>query len=165
MDDHGSGRTDGMDARGARPEDRPVDPDAVARFERLDPGAERLRMPVPKAAARPARNNLVTTAGVILVVLGVFVATATVLLVLPSDDSASTVALYLALAALYAIVGVLVLRRVRAGRMLGFGVGALAMAVGLVQLPSAGLNGVPTVVVAGFIIYALAIGGHDFRRG
>lgn len=153
------------DGGGARPEDRPVDPDAVARFERLDPGADRLRMPVPKAAARRSRNNLVTTAGIILVVLGVFVATATVFLVLPSEDAGAVVALYLALAALYAIVGLLVLRRLPAGRVLGFGVGALALVVGLVQLPSAGLNGVPTVVVAGFIIYALAIGGHDFRRG
>ena len=170
-----------------RPEDRPVDPEAVARLERLaDPAAAPEQAPGrgaagagpllgPRPRSRPGtRSNLVTTAGAILLVLGIFVATVAVLVVRASDgltlvgidlDGSAAAALFVVLAIVYAVAGVLVLLRVPAGRPLGLAVGALALLIGLAQLPSAGLNGIPTVGVAGFILYALGVGGSDFRRG
>ncbi len=52
-------------------------------------------------------------------------------------------------------------------KAVGFGAlaGVLALVVGFAQLGSAGANGIPTVVVAAFIVYALGVGGSDFRRG
>jgi hypothetical protein len=160
----------------ARPEDRPIDPEAVARFERLPApdtagGAVRAR---PLLAPRPVRNNLVTTAGGILVALGLAVGVAAVGLIAPSDgldvsgielSSAAATGVFLGLGVVYALVGVLVLLRIPAARPLGIVVGVLALVVGFAQLGSAGANGIPTVVVAAFIVYALGVGGSDFRRG
>jgi hypothetical protein len=175
--------TDRPRDRGTRPEDRPVDPDAVRRLEQIpdlsssEPaGRDAGRAPVRPALGRPvrARNSLVTTAGVVLVVVGAFVALAAVLAVAPSDgltllgvdlDGGTAAAVFVGLAALYAVTGVLVALRRPIGRPLGFVVGALALLIGLAQLPSAGINGVPTIGVAAFVLYALAIGGNDFRRG
>ncbi len=170
-----------------RPEDRPIDPEAVARLERLaDPAAAPGQAPGggaagagpllgPRPRSRPGtRSNLVTTAGAILLVLGIFVATVAVLVVRASDgltlvgidlSGSAAAALFVVLAIVYAVAGVLVLLRVPAGRPLGLAVGALALLIGLAQLPSAGFNGIPTVGVAGFILYALGVGGSDFRRG
>jgi hypothetical protein len=168
--------------RGTRPEDRPVDPDAVRRLEQIpdiatsEPtGRAAGRGPTRPALGRPvrARNNLVTTAGVVLVVVGAFVALAAVLAVAPSDglellgadlDGGTAAAVFLGLAALYAVTGLLVALRRPIGRPLGFVVGVLALLIGLAQLPSAGVNGIPTIGVAAFVLYALAIGGNDFRR-
>ena len=175
--------TDPPRDRGTRPEDRPIDPDAVRRLEQIpdlstsDPaGPASGRAPLGPAFGRPARarNNLVTTAGVVLVVVGAFVALAAVLAVAPSDglelfgvdlDGGTAAAVFLGLASLYAVTGVLVALRRPIGRPLGFVVGALAFLIGLAQLPSAGINGIPTIGVAAFVLYALAIGGNDFRRG
>ena len=169
--------------RGTRPEDRPVDPEAVRRLEQIPdlstsdaPGSAPGRASVRPTLGRPvrARNNLVTTAGVVLVVVGAFVALAAVLAVAPSDglellgvdlDGGTAAAVFLGLAALYAVTGVLVALRRPIGRPLGFVVGVLAFLIGLAQLPSAGINGIPTIGVAAFVLYALAIGGNDFRRG
>jgi hypothetical protein len=168
--------------RGTRPEDRPVDPDAVRRLEQIpDLANSEPREPAGRGPARPAlgrpvhvRNNLVTTAGVVLVVVGAFVALAAVLAVAPSDglellgadlDGGTAAAVFLGLAAAYAVTGLLVALRRPIGRPLGFVVGGLAFLIGLAQLPSAGINGIPTIGVAAFVLYALAIGGNDFRRG
>jgi hypothetical protein len=174
--------TDPPGDRGTRPEDRPVDPDAVRRLEQIpdlatsDPtGAAPGRAAVRPAFGRPvpARNNLVTTAGVVLVMVGAFVALAAVLAVAPSEgldlfgadlDGGTAAAVFLGLAALYVATGLLVALRRPIGRPLGFAVGALAFLIGLAQLPSAGINGIPTIGVAAFVLYALAIGGNDFRR-
>jgi hypothetical protein len=167
---------------GPRPEDRPVDPDAVRRLEQLpdlpQPTTARAgsRPTSSPAFARPApgRNNLVTTAGIALVLVGAFVAVASVLVVAPSDGmelvgidltGGAAATAFLVLAGTYAITGVLIVLRRPMGRGLGFVVGALALLIGLAQLPSAGVNGIPTVGVAVFVLYALAIGGNDFRRG
>lgn len=171
--------SDAPGGRGARPEDRPVDPDAVRRLERLpDPdatGGSAPGSPTPPRLARPVggRNNLVTTAGIVLVVVGAFVALASVLAVAPSDglelfgadlDGDTAAAVFLALAAIYALAGILVLTRRPMGRPLGLVVGVIALVIGFAQLPSAGVNGIPTVGVAAFVLYALGIGGNDFRR-
>ena len=164
--------------RDARPEDRPIDPEAVRRLERIpDPstGKPGVGSPVPPRLARPVRtrNTLVTTAGVVLVVVGAFVAIASVLAIAPSDglellgvdlDGGAAATVFLVLAAIYAVTGLLVLTRRPIGRPLGFVVGILAFVIGLAQLPSAGVNGIPTVGVAAFVLYALGIGGNDFRR-
>jgi len=160
----------------ARPEDRPIDPEAVARFERLPAPdtAGGVARPRPLVAPRPVRSNLVTTAGGILVALGLAVGVAAVGLIAPSDgldvsgvelSSAAATGVFLGLGVVYVLVGVLVLLRVPAARPLGIVVGVLALVVGFAQLGSAGANGIPTVVVAAFIVCALGVGGSDFRRG
>lgn len=169
--------------RAPRPEDRPVDPDAVRRLERLPdvtaPGSRAARSPRTASGptfARPAatRNNLVTAAGVVLVLVGAFVAVASVLAVAPSDGmdllgvdltGGTAATLFLVLAAVYALTGLLIVLRRPVGRPIGFVVGVVALLIGLAQMPSAGVNGIPTVGVAVFVLYALAIGGNDFRRG
>ena len=166
--------------RGARPEDRPVDPDAVRRLEQLPEeavgGSPRARDPMAPRVARPVggRDTLVTTAGAVLVVVGAFVAIAAVLAVAPSDgldlfgiemDGGTAAGVFLTLATIYALTGMLVLLRRPLGRPLGLAVGVLALIIGLAQLPSAGVNGIPTIGVAAFVLYALALGGNDFRRG
>lgn len=177
---------DPPDDRRARPEDRPVDPEAVRRLEQLPD------LTAPSAAGRGTsgtvgsgmvprdlrpvrtRNSLVTTAGAVLVVVGAFVAIASVLAVAPSDgldllgvqlDGGQAAAVFLTLAAIYGVTGALVLARLPIGRPIGFVVGALALVIGIAQLPSAGLNGIPTVGVAAFVLFALGVGGNDFRRG
>ena len=163
---------------GARPEDRPVDPEAVRRLEQIPdlsaPAAA--GSPVAPRPARPVRgrNSLVTTAGAVLVVVGAFVAIASVLAVAPSDgldllglelSGGAAATVFLVLAAIYALTGILVLLRRPIARPLGFVVGVLALLIGLAQLPSAGINGIPTIGVAAFVLYALGVGGNDFRRG
>jgi hypothetical protein len=163
---------------GQRPEDRPVDPDAVRRLERLpDPAAEATAPTaaarnVPRPARPAGRNNLVTTAGAVLVAVGGFVAMASVLVIAPSAgldmagiqlDGRQAAAVFLAIAAIYAVTGLLVMVRWPIARPLGLGVAVLALAIGLVQLPSAGIDGIPTIAVAAFVLYALGLGGNDFR--
>ncbi|GIU97936.1 MAG: hypothetical protein KatS3mg013_1739 [Actinomycetota bacterium] len=155
----------------ARPEDRPIDPDAVARLERLPaPGGA---SPRPLLARPAARSPLVTTAGAVLVVVGLFVGVVAVAAVRPSDgldllgvrlSGPAAAGAFLGVAAVEATVGALVLARRPLGRPLGFAVGLLGLVVGLSQLPSSGVNGIPTVGLAVFILYALGIGGAEFRR-
>jgi hypothetical protein len=172
------GMADPPPDRGARPEDRPIDPEAVRRLEQIpDPTTDEpaAGSSVPPRLARPVptRNTLVTTAGVVLVVVGAFVAIASVLAIAPSDglellgvdlDGGSAATVFLVLAAVYAITGILVLTRRPIGRPLGVLVGVLALVSGLAQLPATGVSGIPTVGVAAFVLYALGIGGNDFRR-
>ncbi|HSL11098.1 MAG TPA: hypothetical protein VLA82_07265 [Actinomycetota bacterium] len=115
-----------------------------------------------------------TAAGVVLVLVGAFVAVASVLAVAPSDGmdllgvdltGGTAATLFLVLAAVYALTGLLIVLRRPVGRPIGFVVGVVALLIGLAQMPSAGVNGIPTVGVAVFVLYALAIGGNDFRRG
>jgi hypothetical protein len=158
---------------GGRSEDRPVDPDAVARLERLG-ATSRPADAAPLVRPRAPRSNLVTTAGAILLVLGLFVGAVAILFIAPGEGmelqgatvSASTaMVLFLALAALYLLTGALVLVRHPVGRPLGMLIGALGLVIGVAQLSSAGLNAIPTVVVGAFVIYALAVAGAEFRRG
>jgi hypothetical protein len=102
------------------------------------------------------------------------VAVVSVLAIAPSDgldllgtdlDGGTAATVFVVLGAVYALAGVLVLLRRPIGRPLGLVVGVLALVTGFVQLPTAGINGVPTLGVAVFVLYALAIGGNDFRRG
>lgn len=181
---------DPPDDRRARPEDRPVDPEAVRRLEQLPDltapsaagsGTSRTAGSGPTGPGmvrrdlRPVRtrNSLVTTAGAVLVVVGAFVAIASVLAVAPSDgldllgvelDGGQAAAVFLTLAAIYGVTGALVLARLPIGRPIGFVVGVLALVIGVAQLPAAGLNGIPTVGVAAFVLFALGVGGNDFRR-
>lgn len=158
---------------GGRPEDRPVDPDAVARLERLG-ATPRSAAAAPLVRPRAPRSNLVTTAGAILFVLGLFVGAVAILFIAPGEGmellgaalSASTALIvFLALAALYLLTGVLVLVRHPIGRPLGMVIGVLGLLIGIAQLSSSGLNAIPTVVVGAFLIYALAVAGAEFRRG
>jgi hypothetical protein len=161
-----------------RPEDQPRrDPNgetedagpATSRFERWD-----VSMPVPvPPSSRPMRSNSITAAAAILFVIGVFVAAVAVAFV-PGGDielASSTVSGSAALTALlvvaagYVVAGVLVYRRHPAGRALGLAIAALGLLFGIVQLPSSGAAGLPTLGVNGFIIWALASSGASFKAG
>jgi hypothetical protein len=159
------------------PENQPPDPggnpeDAgppASRFERWD-----VSMPVPvPASSRPTRSSSITAAAAILVVIGVFVAAVAVAFVPGGDvelasttvsDTAALTAL-LVMAAAYIVAGVLVYRRHPAGRVLGLAIGALGLLFGIVQLPTSGAAGLPTLGVNGFIIWALASSSASFKGG
>ena len=139
-----------------------------SRFERWDES-----MPVPAPAPSPmVRSSVVSTAAAILVVIGVFLAAIAIVFVpgggieLGSVDVADSTALagFLAAAALYVVAGVLVFRRLPAGRTLGVVIGVLGLVFGILQLPSSGVAGLPTLGVNAFVIWALASGGSAFRR-
>jgi hypothetical protein len=70
----------------------------------------------------------------------------------------------LALAALNLLAGLLVLRLRPNGRTLGLFVGALGVLIGLAALPSAPAQGLPTLVIAGFVVWVLATEGSAFRH-
>jgi hypothetical protein len=139
------------------------------RFEQWDVS---MPVPAPKAAS-PRRSNILTTTGAILIVLGVFVgAIAAVFVPGGSVELAGSslseglaIGVFAAIAMIYIVAGVLVLLLVPAGRVLGVVVGAAGVLLGLLQLPSSGVSGLPTIFVNVFVIWSLASGGEDFRRG
>jgi hypothetical protein len=161
-----------------RPEDQPPHEDnretevsapAAPGFERWD-----VSMPVPvPQASRPERSSSITAAAAILVVIGVFVAAVAVVFLpggdieLATNTVSDTLAMtaFLVMSTAYIAAGVLVYRRHQAGRALGIAIGALGVLFGIVQLPSSGAAGLPTLAVNGFIIWALASSGASFRRG
>jgi hypothetical protein len=142
---------------------------AGSRFERWDVS---MPVPAPKEAS-PTRSSTVTTAAAILVLIGVFVA-AVALVFVPGggiefggsrvSETTALVGLLLTASA-YVTAGVLVYRRHPTGRILGILVGVVGLLFGIVQLPSSGAAGLPTLAVNGFLIWALASGGASFRRG
>jgi hypothetical protein len=69
----------------------------------------------------------------------------------------------LAFAALNFLAGLLVLRLRPNGRMLGLFVGAVGVLFGLASLGSAPAQGLPTLVIAGFVVWVLATEGSAFR--
>ena len=121
-------------------------------------------------AAPPRRPVAITVAGVLLIVAGAFAALAAGLILLTGDGASIegvgadvpivVVLLALALAALEVGAGVLVLRCAPIGRTLGIVVAALGIVGGLAAIASP--QGIVTIAIFGFVIYALVTNAQAF---
>jgi hypothetical protein len=127
---------------------------------------------IAEPVAVPLRRPVaVTVAGVLLIVAGGFAALAAGLILLTGDgasiegvgaDVPTVVVLAaLALAALEVGAGALVLRCTAIGRTLGIVVAALGTVGGLAAISSP--QGIVTIAIFGFVIYALVTNAEAFR--
>jgi len=129
------------------------------------------QVPVPRSAPQRRSSRLTAAAGVLLLT-GVLDVVGFVLVISTSHDASGGIergfargeaVVLLALAALNFLAGLLVLRLRPNGRILGLFVGAVGVLIGLVGLASAPTQGVPTLVIAGFVVWVLATEGSAFR--
>ncbi len=122
-------------------------------------------------ASPPRRPAAVTVAGVLLIVAGGFAALAAGLILLTGDGASIegvgadvptvVVLVALVLAAMEIGAGVLVLRCAAIGRTLGIVVAALGIVGGLAAIASP--QGIVTIAIFGFVIYALVTNAQAFR--
>ncbi len=113
----------------------------------------------------------ITVAGILLVVAGAFALLAAGLIVLTGDGarveglgggaSSATSAVATILAVIEIGSGVLVLRRLPAGRAVGIAIAAVGVIGGLATITSA--SGLVSTSIFGFVIVALATNGEAFR--
>jgi hypothetical protein len=131
-------------------------------------------IPTPPPAPR-RRTPVVTAAGGMLITAGVLTLLAGLIIVLagsdvlvdgkPVGDSARTIAvLAVAIGAADVLVGILVLRLVPLGRMLGFGFAGLTVLVGLISLVQGSARSILQMLLGGFTIWALVVAEPAFRR-
>lgn len=122
-----------------------------------------------EAVATGRRTAILITASVVLFAGTVFALLSLVLVSRFSAEttpvSGTTVALVLVYGAVQAIAGVLVLMLVPIGRWLGIAVGAVGIVVGVIRASSSPTNGLVSILLSAFVIYALASSGPSFRRG
>ncbi|MGE5226109.1 MAG: hypothetical protein ACM3OO_04470 [Planctomycetaceae bacterium] len=121
---------------------------------------EDLSVPLPAAAPIRRRTPTVTTAALILLVSGAL----TLLTVFLLKPSTGLLPLFAVLGALQLLGGGLVIGLLPIGRALGLALGAVGVVVGLSLLGSNALNGLMTMALNGYVIYALASSGPSFRR-
>ncbi len=133
----------------------PTDPQEPPR-----PRFEDLNVPMPAPVPLRRRTPTVTTAALILLVSGAL----TVLTVVLLKPSTGLVPLFAILGVLQLVGAVLVFALTPLGRSLGIALGAIGIVVGLTLLGSSALNGLMTMALNGFVIYALASSGPSFRR-
>lgn len=125
--------------------------------------------PVPEPRRRPIA---VTIAGALLIVAGGFAALASVLILLVGDgatiegiggDTATVaVVVSLVLATAEILAGVLVLRCVPLGRIVGIVVASLGILSGVATIRTP--QGLVAVAIFGFVAYALATNADAFAR-
>lgn len=118
------------------------------------------------------RPTVITIAGVLLIVAGVFAAFAGLLILMTGDgatiegvgDGSPTlpVIVTMVLACLEVVSGVLVLRCAPVGRTLGIVVAALGIAGGLAAVGTP--RGLVTIAIFGFVVYALVTNAEAFGR-
>lgn len=118
------------------------------------------------------RSTVITIAGVLLIVAGVFAAFAGLLILMTGDgatiegvgDGSPTlpVIVTMVLACLEVGSGVLVLRCAPVGRTLGIVVAALGIAGGLAAVGTP--RGLVTIAIFGFVVYALVTNAEAFGR-
>lgn len=118
------------------------------------------------------RSTVITIAGVLLIVAGVFAAFAGLLILMTGDgatiegvgDGSPTlpVIVTMVLACLEVGSGVLVLRCAPVGRTLGIVVAALGIAGGLAVVGTP--RGLVTIAIFGFVVYALVTNAEAFGR-
>jgi hypothetical protein len=113
------------------------------------------------------RTATLITATVVLFAGAVFALLSVVLVAEFSSTSISVAAVgfLLAYGLLQAIAGVLVLLLLPAGRWLGIILGITGIGLGVVLASSAPASGLVSILLSGFVIYALASSGPSFRRG
>jgi hypothetical protein len=121
---------------------------------------------------RPRRPGIVTAAAVLLLVAGGLAVVASLLILSAGDrtavqgigaDAVHTVGLVaLVIGSVEVLAGVLVLRLIPAGRVLGLIFAGLGLLGALRSLGTP--QGIITLAVDGFVVYALATTGDAFRR-
>jgi hypothetical protein len=123
------------------------------------------------AVATGQRTPILITAAVVLFA-GALFAVLYLVLLLPfassdrgSSVSAVVVGFLLVYGALQAVAGLLVLLLRQSGRWLGIVLGVVGIGLGIARASSTPASGLVTILLNGFVIYALASSGPAFRRG
>jgi hypothetical protein len=137
-----------------------------SRFEDLSD----LEVPVD-AVATGQRTPILITAAVVLFA-GALFAVLYLVLLLPfassdrgSSVSAVVVGFLLVYGALQAVAGLLVVLLRQNGRWLGIVLAVVGIGLGIARASSTPASGLVTILLNGFVIYALASSGPAFRRG
>ena len=137
-----------------------------SRFEDLSD----LEVPVD-AVATGQRTPILITAAVVLFA-GALFAVLYLVLLLPfassdrgSSVSAVVVGFLFVYGALQAVAGLLVVLLRQNGRWLGLVLAVVGIGLGLARASSTPASGLVTILLNGFVIYALASSGPAFRRG
>ena len=131
-------------------------------------------VPTPRPGPR-RRTPVVTAAGGLLITAGVLTLLAGLIVVLAGSDvlvdgeevgeGARTLAvLAVVLGAVDVLVGVLVLRLVPLGRILGFGLAGLTIVLGFVSVAQGDARSLLQVLLGAFTVWALAAAAPAFRR-
>jgi hypothetical protein len=139
------------------PEDRAPEPPSTGRshYEDLD-------FEVPQATPAPGRRTpTLTVAGVVLVFSGVLPLVS--VLAFSPESGVAIALIVLGVAELLGAALVLLLQPI--GRVLGFVLGCVGIVIGLVTARSSPANGLVTMGLNGYVIYAMAISGASFRGG
>jgi hypothetical protein len=123
------------------------------------------------AVATGHRTAILITAAVVLFA-GASFAVLYVVLLLPfaSSETGSSVSgvlvgFLLVYGSLQAVAGVLVLLLRQSGRWLGIALAIVGIGLGIARASSTPASGLVTILLNGFVIYALASSGPAFRRG
>ena len=138
------------------PEEQPEPaPTGRSHYEDLD-------FEIPQPILAPGgRTPTVTVAGVVLVFSGLL----PLLAVLGFRPSGSLVVVLVVLGVAELIGATLVLLLHPLGRVLGFVLGCVGLVIGLATARSSPANGLVTMGLNGYVIYAMAVSGSSFRRG
>jgi hypothetical protein len=139
---------------------RLVDPDPSQRLSSGRSRFEDFEIPVAGPARLTSRSPSVTTAAVVLLVSALL----NILAAVVFHPGGGATAFYLALGGVQLVAGVLVLARQPAGRWLGIALGVVGIGVGIAIVSGNAINGLITILLNGFVIYALAAFGSAFRR-
>jgi hypothetical protein len=117
---------------------------------------------VPQPTAAPGtRTPTLTVAAVVLLLSGLL----TVLGVLAFGVGGVEAAWRVVLGVAEVLGAVLVFMRYPVGRTLGYVLGAIGIVIGIVTARNSPANGLVTIGLNGYVIYALAVSGPSFRRG
>ncbi len=164
-----------MEPNDPNAEPRPLVPpgsDAPPKYSKY----ERFDIPVPVPAKGPRRRPpVVTTAAVVLLVSAVFYALGVALLELAGGSGnklagvqlspSASATIFLGLGALQAIAGILVLMLRPVGRSLGIVLAVVGIVLALLGAASDAVNTLLSLLLNGFVIYALATSRSSFDRG
>jgi hypothetical protein len=137
---------------------RLINPDPAHRLGRSR--FEDYEIPQPMPARARSRSPSVVTAAVVLLVSALL----NVLAAVVFHPSGGATAFYLVFGGVQLLAGVLVLARQPAGRWLGISLGVVGIGVGIAIVSGSAINGLVTILLNGFVIYALAAFGSAFRR-
>jgi len=156
------GPSDPAQSPGPEPASKPPG----SRFEDLSD----FEVPVD-AVATGQRTPILITAAVVLFA-GALFAVLYLVLLLPSASSdrgssvsAVVVGFLLVYGGLQAVAGLLVVLLRQSGRWLGIVLAVVGIGLGIARASSTPASGLVTILLNGFVIYALASTGPSFRRG
>jgi hypothetical protein len=130
-------------------------PTGRSRYEDFD-----LEVPQPTTAPG-SRTPTLTVAAVVLGISGLL----TVLSVLAFRPPAGFVVGLLALGFSQLVGAALVFFLIPFGRWVGVALGCVGIVIGIVNGRSSPANGLVTIGLNGYVIYAMAVSGSSFRRG